>query len=391
MRFVGVFAAGALIGALLACSAYHLDTIGLRSWVESFSTSAQSNESSEAGVKRQSFTALGTIEPKGGVINVSSPLIGQRIEFVTDQDPQKDSILVELDQESTQHEIKLAEAQLEEARQQQKLAISLADQQIEAAQTSLAQIAERLPLELKAQQIQRDALQAKIDQAVRDRDRLVELKKQSKTLATDQDVEHANLAVTAAKAELEAVAVAKLRLEQTFAANTKTAEAKLQAATEQKNAAKDGQGITSLEQQVALVQLKLEQTTVKSPISGTIIKQIAHVGELVAQRPLFQIADLDSLTCIVEVEAADIRHVKEGDAVTISGRLLDGEHVQGHVVSIGNTVRDAVVQPFSPLAAVDRDIVEVVVEITETDRLWPDKRRALLGLQVEVQFAIDEP
>ena len=368
MRSVAAFVTGALCGALIAFGAYHFDVAGVRSSLGSSEAYSQSANPAEHTVKRASFTALGTVKPKDGLINISSPLLGQRIDFVIDKDPNADDILVVLDKESTETEVKLAETQLAEAREQQELAIYLADEQIKGAQDTLDQIEKSRDSETKVYQVQLSAVQDKARQAAKDHGRLVDLKEQTDALTSEQDIEHAALAVKAVEAEIEAAHAAKRRLEQTFDSQKKAAEAQLRSATKQKETATKGNSIESLEHQVALANLKLERTTVRSPISGNIVKRFVRAGELVSQQPLVQIANLNSLVCVVEVDAADIRHVKEQQPAIISCRALDDRQAMGRVVSIGKTVHDAVVQSFSPLTAVDRDAVDVVVEITDAAR-----------------------
>ena len=80
---------------------------------------------------RPTVVALGTLEPKGGIIHVASPLAGYRIEKIEGEEGvsvQQGDLLVQLDSAVDQVELQLIDGQLADARQRQQAEIEQAEQ-----------------------------------------------------------------------------------------------------------------------------------------------------------------------------------------------------------------------------------------------------------------------
>jgi multidrug resistance efflux pump len=107
-----------------------------------------------------------------------------------------------------------------------------------------------------------------------------------------------------------------------------------------------------------------------------------------------QIADLDRLVCVAEVDAGDVANLQSGQKATISGRAFQGESLEGTVDRVGNQVAPAGLRPLDPRQPVDRDVAKVVVQIDSKkaarliNRSGRDRRAALVGLQVQVDFPL---
>lgn len=88
-------------------------------------------------------------------------------------------------------------------------------------------------------------------------------------------------------------------------------------------------------------QENLEDTQIKSPIAGTVVRVNTKVGrfadKMEDERPLFVIENLDVLEMEIEVSEYSIGKVSVGQEATISADILDGETVRGEVVSISPT------------------------------------------------------
>ncbi len=87
---------------------------------------------------------------------------------------------------------------------------------------------------------------------------------------------------------------------------------------------------------------KLEDTEVRAPIAGTVIRVNTKVGRFADQtddshEPLFIIENLDVLEMEIQVSEYSIGKVKVGQEVLISADILEGETVSGQVVSISPT------------------------------------------------------
>ena len=119
-------------------------------------------------------------------------------------------------------------------------------------------------------------------------------------------------------------------------------------------------------------------------------------GELIAQTPVLDIADLSRMSCVAEVYEADAKEIKVGQAVRLrspafTGKYSDGNvgeagGIPGRVVRIGSMVASPGLTNRNPLAPSDRSIVEVDVEIDPKDQAATTEAASKVGLQVTVEF-----
>lgn len=346
---------------------------------------------------RHSIVALGTLEPRNGIVQISSALVGYQIKQVHVQDGQlvkAGAILIDLDASPAKAEHELAIARQAEAKEQQQTEIELAKQRVAAAELSVRQAAEGRGLELDAQKSKVSVAAARKKQAERDLERLADLQKLTEPLASEQQVEQQRLMLEAAGAEHEAAEAALKRLEQSLDFQEQTAAAELRAAQQSLAVAEKGTGLESLARQVEIAELKLQQTRITAPSAGMILSVQAHPGEVVPQQPLIQMANLDQLVCIAEVEAGDVPYLRPNQKAIVKCRAFQGATLDGTVDRVGNQVSQAGLRPLDPRQRVDRDVTRVVVLVDskKAARLinspGRDRRAALVGLQVEVAFPL---
>ncbi|ABO49000.1 secretion protein HlyD [Desulforamulus reducens MI-1] len=81
----------------------------------------------------------------------------------------------------------------------------------------------------------------------------------------------------------------------------------------------------------------LDLTVIKAPISGTIIKKIAHVGEMAAPGVAMAVmADLKDLYITANIEENKLNKVKVGQIVEYTIDTFPGVQFKGKVLTIGN-------------------------------------------------------
>ncbi len=346
---------------------------------------------------RQAVAAIGTIEPREGIVQISSPLVGFQIQHIhvkEGQPVQAGDLLIELDSAAAEVEHELAIAQRAEALDRQQAEIAVAKERKATAELALQQAVSGRELELQSKNSQVLVAAAKEKQAQKDADRLKELRKLPEPLSTAQQIEHQQLALEAATAELGAATSALERLKQSLDFQQQTAAAELRAAQQSLALAENGRGIESLNRRVELAALKLKQTKVTAPAAGVVLALLAHPGEVVVQQPLAQIADLDNLVCAVEVEAGDVPYLHPDHAASIRCRAFQDAELTGTVERVGNQVSQATLRPLDPRTTVDRAVTKVMVRVDAKDaeRLinlsGNDCRAALVGLQVDVSFPL---
>lgn len=404
IKKLAVFIVGLAIG-IGAAASYQLQfgPLPLRNHAaESAATGAQSTESHAVHATNRSSSAvvaLGTIEPKGGIVNVASPLVGHRIEKINVQEggpANMHDAVVELDKSLDQKELQLVDIQLAEAKERQAAEVERAQQALEAAERGLQILQGGRELDLAVQNARQNVLAAKAKQAATDLNRLRQLRQLSDPPVSDQQVEQQAVLVEVAQAEQQAGDVGVKKLKQTLDFQVTNAEAEQKAAKRMLVLATAGAGIRSLEMQKELTDLKLKQSTITAPITGTVLSIPVHVGEVVTQSPLLRMADLTEIVCKVEVDATDVQRLELGEAAKVACRAFSGPFpettVSGTIERFGSVVAQASVQPLDPRKPVDRHVVEVIVSLNAEEvlkRIYGTKTpdaTALVGLQVEARF-----
>ena len=198
---------------------------------------------------REAIIAIGTIEPKAGMLDISSSLIGHRIKAVHVNEAQPveaDEILIEIDDELIAAERELALAQQSDAEEQQAAHIALAKEQVLLAELALKELKASSQLEIATQQAQFAVLKNKEKQAERDRDRLKTLNGLPEPRVSTQQVEQQELLLELAKAETQAADAGIMQLKQTLTFKKQTAEAELRMAKRKLEQANAGSNVRTL-------------------------------------------------------------------------------------------------------------------------------------------------
>jgi multidrug resistance efflux pump len=302
--------------------------------------------------------------------------------------------LVLLDATVPEEELRIAQTQRLQAQERQQTEIALARQRLEAANLALEQAQSALGPETEAQSKQIDVAAAKLEQAQGDLKRLETLERGDRPLVSAQQVEHQKTLVKLATVEREAASLALKRMEQSLKFNLQKAETEKKAAEEAVAIANRGTAIAAIDRQIRLAEHKLTQTKVAAPSTGTVISILAHPGELVSAQPLAQIANLNALECLAEVDVADLPLLKDKHDAFISCRAFRGTKIKATIERIRNVAGAATLRPVDPRKNVDRTVATVVLKIDagEAAQLLgstvKDAGSALMGLQVDVEIPL---
>jgi ABC exporter DevB family membrane fusion protein len=347
---------------------------------------------------KRAVHAQGTLEPRGGPVLVTSALVGTPIRQILvpeGQEVERGTVVIELDPTVPEEELRIVQSQRAQAMERQQTEMALAKQRLEAATQAVEQAQAARGLELETQKSQVAAAEAKLEQANVDLARMRRLETGERPLVSAQQVEHQRTAVKLAKAEHEAAAAALNRVEQTLRFNLQKAETEKKGAEEAVAIASRGTAIVTLERQISLAEHKLKQTQVVAPAGGTVIRILAHRGELVSTQPLMQIANLDALECLAEVDVADLPLLKDRHEAFISCRAFRGTKIKAEIERIRNVAGAATLRPVDPRKSVDRTVATVVLKVdaAEAAKLLggsvQDAGSALMGLQVEVEIPLE--
>ena len=95
--------------------------------------------------------------------------------------------------------------------------------------------------------------------------------------------------------------------------------------------------VSRTQKQAELAGEKLERTTLKAPVDGTILEVLQNPGESVTGRPIIRMADLANMLVVAEVFEGDLLKLKPGMAATITSSAFPGP-LTGKVASVGKIV-----------------------------------------------------
>lgn len=118
--------------------------------------------------------------------------------------------------------------------------------------------------------------------------------------------------------------------------------------------------------QVYQAEARLEQTMIRSPIDGRVLRLSVKEGERVANSPVVSVGSTQNMFAIAEVHANDIRMVKPGQRARFSSQALEGP-IDGKVESVGEMILGNRLLGEDPNAPLGLRVVEVRVELEENE------------------------
>lgn len=358
------------------------------------STTPGAGTPGEATAVKDRITALGRLQPEGGVVPVYGPP-GDRIEklypFAPGTSLKAGAPIAELASRTDRLlEVQVAQTQLAEAKATRDAAERAGKQRIRAAEAELDQAKANKASDLAALQAKLDYLDLQVKSANRAVKRLEELKAKDVTVAAE-DFDKAKLLQAQAEAELAANKALKNKTKTTYEETEKSAQAKIDAAKAELDEALARAPIKSSEEKLDLAKQQAERTIIKAPITGTVLKVIGHEGQPTGVEPILQMADLKHMIAVAEVYESDVAQVaawvKSGPVpVDVSNAALP-KSLQGVVKTEADITRMIArnqVFAMGPREDTDRRVVEVIVHL---DSAGTAEAARFVGLQVNVSFA----
>jgi HlyD family secretion protein len=353
--------------------------------------SASSQEPAVARAER--ITALGRLQPAGGVIPVYGPP-GDRI--TTLYRDIKPGAKLEADKSPIADlasapdrllEVQIAEKQQQEAKDALTAAQHAGEQRIRAATAELDQAKANKASDLAAIDAKLTYLNTQLKTANTNVARLKKLRKDGVNVA-DEDIEKAELLAAQANAELKASEALRTKTVTTYEESEKAAVAKIAAAEAELKEAKAKVPTESTALKLKLARQLAEKTTIRAPISGTVLKVIGRDGQPTGIDPIIQMGDLTTMTAIAEVYESDVGRLTEwvtkGPVKAEVKNPALPRSLSGVVNSrddISKMIARNQVFAMGPREDADRRVVEVVVHL-EPDATADAGR--LVGLQVTV-------
>lgn len=312
--------------------------------------------------------ALGRIMPSSGVLSIPLPPTARVESLVVEEGAQvkQGEVLAVLHSTHTlQREVDVAQAILDEANKKLTVDLKLAATQLAKAQLVVDQINEGAAAEDRAMEDNVEALSLAVQQQQRDLDRLSGL---SKDVVSEQQLEHQRLLLKKAAAEHKA-AIA------TYELSRERRKFRLEAAKEDLNAATTSHAHLGTLDNFPLLGLRVEQakglldeSTIRAPVSGTVLRIFVRAGEAGGQKPLLQMANLDELEVVAEVFQTDVRRIQIGGTATIRSDAWDDVELTGQVGAADAMVSTPEMRSLDPFSPADRHVIRVPVTLNSDSR-----------------------
>ncbi len=297
-----------VLGLLLACLAMACP--------QGVDVTPPAGAAEDPDVDRDAIVAMARLEPASAVIEVGAAIDDVVLEM---QVQEGESV------ESGQALAVLASHPLRQA-------------ELEAAEIELERVS-LAPYDVAAQQARVRAAKASLDHARNEVSSQENLS--GKGFSAGREFRDAELRVTQAEETLKETQAELERLEGGVALDQRTAE-------------------NSVEQ----ARQRLEQTIVRAPISGQLLRIPIREGERVKGRPVVQIGDTATMFAVAEVHANDVRLVAPGQTAVFSSPALPSD-VTGVVDDVGAIIFNNAIGGEDPRAPKGLRVVRVRVRLDE--------------------------
>ena len=336
-------------------------------------------------------TALGRLEPRGEVIQLSAPTSaeGSRVAQLLVKQGDKVSsgqVVAILDSrdrlmaalEQAKEQVRVAEARLAQVKAGAKTG------EINAQAATIARLEAEQQGDTSAQTATVARLEAQLRNAETEYQRYQTLYQSGAISSSTRDskrlaLETVQQQLNEAQANLNRIKEAKReQLNEAKATLSQIAEVRpvdVQAAQAEVNNA-----IAAVKK----AQADLDLAYVKAPREGQILKIHAWSGEVVKTDGIADLGQTDQMYVVAEVYESDVSKVRSGQRASITSKAFS-EELQGTVDEIGLQIRKKDVLSTDPVADVDARVVEVKIRL---DAAATAKVAGLTNSQVKVAIAL---
>ena len=343
-------------------------------------------------VEITTVTALGRLEPRGELINLTAQTSVQSARL--DELPVEEGdrvaagqIIAVLDnRDRLQAALQSAEQQVNTARAElARVEAGSQTGEIDAQQAEILRLEAEQLGNVETQQATIARIQAEVNNARADFQRYNSLYERGGISASERDTRRLTLD-TAEQSLAEANATLS-RIERTSQQQISQARATLDRIQEVRPVdvevarANVNSAIASVEE----AQANLDQAYVRSPIAGQVIEIYSYPGETISSDGIATIGQTEQMMAVAEVYQDDIFKVEPGQLATLTSTVFEGE-LQGTVERIGLQIDQQQVVNEDPTANIDARVVDVYIRLDEEDS---DEVAGLTNLQVTATIQLE--
>lgn len=350
-------------------------------------SSGNDREAAPAMVPEQTkVAALGRLEPRGEVLNLSGPT-GERLgRLLVKQGDwvHRGAALAYLEiHAERQAERDLAASELAEAEAKLGAETDLGQARVEEAQARLGQISQPKAYEIAAQQATIRQLEADFQMASDDLARFQSLFAEG--AIAQQELDRQNSQSRQAWERLNNARSTLTRLEQTRDTDLVNAQAQLRAARANSQVSQLEVAVESARQNLALAEARLARTVIRAPRAGRILQITVREGEAIAtDGAILDLGDTRQMYAVAEVYESNVGKVALGQPVTVTSRngAFDRE-LTGTVAQMGWQIFKNDVLDDDPAANADARVMEVKIHLDDSEVV-----AAMTNLQVDVRIDV---
>jgi HlyD family secretion protein len=290
------------------------------------------------------------------------------------------------DDRELQLEVAALRTQLEETREQQRVAVEAADLKIESGKQALLQSqtqeqAQQLLVETQRGQIQLHQAQLESTQSALKRMQGLE------PIVTQQTIEQQQMRILAARTALRAAETTLKRLMIQQGHGEKLAQSQVTVAEAAKAQVGKSFPIESLSKKLEVAIHRLSELTSRAPSRGQILKVHVHAGEFVGVNPVLQMADLTTMSCVAEVPEVFKHRIELDQKAIVTSRAFPKDFpeqgLKGRVEFISPMIARPSLRGLDPYAPADRHVFEVRIVFSPDDS---ERVAAFVDMQVDVEF-----
>lgn len=141
---------------------------------------------------------------------------------------------------------------------------------------------------------------------------------------------------------------------------------------------------------IGQIDAALEDTIIRAPFSGKVVKKYKEVGEtagsLTSPDYILKLADVSRIKVRAEIEEADIGKVSLGQNAIVTADAFPGAEFTGEVIKIGQSVGRKRIRSDDPKERLDTKVIETEIEMKEAQRI---RDRLKVGMTVEIRIEVD--
>ena len=321
-------------------------------------------------------TALGRLEPDGGVIDVAPNILGTSSILVNELHVQLGDRVEAGDLIAVLGNHTTRQAMVVEAQQQVDTAAArLAQVQagakigdIRAQEAAIARLNAQQQGDVSVQHARIARLTAEWQNAVEENQRSQELYDEGAISISELEARQTSLAITQEQVREAETVLAQLQTAGTQ--EIRQAEANLERIQEIRpvDIALAEEELQTAFASLQRAQVELEQTYVRAPVSGQILEVYVQLGETVSDRGIVALGQTDQMYAIAEVYETDIDRVQVGQTAIVKSEYGGFEGIlHGIVEDIGLRVRRNRMSESAPGSPVDTRVIEVRVKLDPED------------------------